>query len=726
VLVVLFLAVSDASIAGSDGGFMDEIPDDRHMTYMRPGGTKVMPLRVENQGDLKDTYVATLNVSSPSWNVRLDQYNFFNVSPREIRYFNMTITAPYEASGNFTDISLTLWSQRSNKNDTLHWREFINWKYEMRMVYEGPLTRNLTSDLRTSWSLEVRNTGDYPIDAQLTYILKQQDDKLVMGFSVEMTTWVAHLGTNESIDVIVTLEITNETLFNTDTDYTMFIIGKDLNDPDEIYDSVRVVWNIPLVLNITATPTSISFDVVPLELRSAVIALAQDTTDRWGHIWDISFTGERDEFEVFTYPEGMSHTLVGSDVAFFKFYLRALEHTRPGTTLHLTAHLRCSRVPDKTFDIEVHVIVSEYRKVSVTERFAGGQFTPPGTAEIRVEWTNHGNVPEYFDFKMASSFPKGERYQPFGTAEFNETLYPGDTRLWTRTVTFDDEMAAGTYYFDMSTHIVSNDTYIERSLSVTVPPSRKLVITGLPLNDVELNPNSGAVEMPFSLENRGNTKLALISTVIEGTTSDIANGFLKDLQDQHLIDLEMGEDRSITFVMTVPRSTTFKSGTMELVFTDALSTQRWSRVVIYRIKGPELWIVGIMGPKRSLTDERVKLDVKIINGGTGPSPRTLLVVQDYFGGEPMGEVEVPALPAGVAITVTVEFTPHFGKGSYYVVLDPDDTVLEMRNENNRMTYNVTVSDPPPWGPSNIVIAVAAFALVGSVLVGLRRRRSSRV
>ncbi|MCK5251348.1 MAG: hypothetical protein KAQ96_00305, partial [Thermoplasmata archaeon] len=726
VLAVMFLSISDGTVADLGEGFRIEVDEHRQVNYLRPGGTKLIPLKVENQGDLEDSYIATLTVSNPSWDVNLDRYSFLNMSPREIRYVNMTITAPYGPTGNFTDINLTLWSQRSNKNESLHWREFINWKREMRLSYEGPLLKNLTSDLRANWALEVQNTGDYPIDVQLTYSLNQHEDKLVRGFSVQMTSWKVHLETNEGTEVVVTVEITDETLFTTEIDYTMFIVGKDLNDPDEVYGSVRIVWYVPWMLNVTATPRSVSFDVVPMEWRGVIISLTQNSTDRWGHTWEISFTGKVDDFEVFVNPEERSFTLVGSDDTYFQFHVRAMEYTKPGTTLHLTAHLRCPRTPDISLDIEVHVIVSESRKISVKEGLAPSYFSPPGTAEIRVRWTNHGNVPEQIGFKMASSFPMGERYQPFGTAEFNETLYPGETRRWTRSVTFEDGMAAGTYYFNMNTYIVNNDTYIGNFLSVTVPPSRKLVITGLPLNDVELNPNLDSVEMPFRLENRGNTKLVLIATVVEGTTSDVANGFLMNLPDPPLIELQMGEGRNLTFVMVVPRSTTFGSGSMELIFNDTLSTRRWSNVVHYRIKGPELEIVEVEGPRRSKTDERVELDVKIVNRGTGTSPQTLLVVQDRFGGKPMGETLVSALPAGVATIVTVEFTPHFGKGSYYVVLDPDDSVFETGNENNWLAHEITVSDPPLRGPSNIALTVAAYALVGLVLVALRRRQLSKL
>ncbi|MCK4969147.1 MAG: hypothetical protein KAS77_01420, partial [Thermoplasmata archaeon] len=80
----------------------------------------------------------------------------------------------------------------------------------------------------------------------------------------------------------------------------------------------------------------------------------------------------------------------------------------------------------------------------------------------------------------------------------------------------------------------------------------------------------------------------------------------------------------------------------------------------------------------------------------------------------------------VATIVTVEFTPHFGKGSYYVVLDPDDSVFETGNENNWLAHEITVSDPPLRGPSNIALTVAAYALVGLVLVALRRRQLSKL
>jgi len=679
-------------------------------------------MRVENQGDLEDSYIVTLNFSNPSWDAQVDRYSFLNVSPREIRYFNVTITAPLGPNGNYTDINLTIWSQRSLEHEFSHWREFILWQRLIELDYQGPSIRNLSVEDGSQWDILLSNSGDYPVDVRFTVRLFQGDEEMNGGFQVGMSDWKGHLETGESSEATVTRNIRDATRFNTLTAYTVILVGTDLNEPDEVYDVVLLKWMLNYEFEVSLHVPDEGGEIIPGERKSIFFYLDQTTTDRWGHNWDVFIIGDRGDWAVEI--NRTLATLVGSQGVGYTLTIQAPPRARPGIRLDLEIRFECVRLPQMDLMSEVHYTVPVHRSFTMLATTSTEEMVPPESLTVTTELHNLGNLPEAFRFEISSLFPKEMSREPFRMRTFNGTLYPFESQVREFLYPFDTTMSAGSYRFRLECHLEEGEQ-LEQVIEVKVPARRKVSIVGLPMIVVDLNHNQEPVELPFSLRNTGNVDLTLASRLdgVQHWSSPI--GFIKEMGKNDSVFLQMDHELDFTLVLYPRDTSTYISDVVTLVLEEVPSSMSWSADIFYNIVGPELIIDEVKVPKRNVGGEPVALDITVVNYGNGPSSTTILLLIEGNGMPPIAEVVVPPIAQWGSTAVTIEFTASLDHDRLYVILDPDNTVKEKENEVNQFGFEILVVESPGWGPSMMAISITAIVVAGISMAMVRRKNECR-
>jgi hypothetical protein len=721
VLVLVMLAGTDTTVADSDGSVDLESNEHRMVDYFRPGETRTEPYRVENRGDLEDSYNASLTLSNPLWKGQLDRYHFQNVTPGETIIFNVTITAPWFPSGNYTDINLTVRSMGSLEEEYLAWREYMFWQRALDISYDGPSSKNLSEDLEITWDVTVSNTGDYPNDVNLSARVFEGDVEIEGGYQVEMSTWEVHLERNESTSVFILFFVTDLSRFNTDTGYTLFLVGKDLNER-EVTDGERLKWRVPLLYQVEAIQQWDSFEVIPGTSDQVKVSLYQTTTDRWGHIWDAFIDGDVGEWMVEF--DRSSVKLVGTDNAVFELTVMGPDNAKAGTRLDIQVRFECVRRPDDVLEAGFHFTVAEHRNITMHTSASTFKVIPPMSVTIKVTLANRGNVAEGFHFALETRYPELSRYQPFGNNTLSSTIHPGERRKLEYTFPFDMTMQGGKYTFAMECWL-EEGRLLFQVIEVELPVRRTVDIVGLPLDRVDINPNLDPVELPFLLRNTGNMDLVLRVDWEDSRSGSGPDVLIKELDYPFMVDLAKDQECSLTLVLMASKSTPFDSGMLRLTVTDSGHHDTWARDVLYTIVGPGLVIDEVVRSEIVVKGEQTTVKVKISNVGSGDSPAMLLILTETFEGRPIEEIIVPPIMAHTSTEVSITYTPSLGQERLYVVLDPDDNVRETDNERNLAGFEVSVVEAPIWGPSMMAVSVAAVLLTAVAMIMWRRRKSRR-
>lgn len=102
-------------------------------------------------------------------------------------------------------------------------------------------------------------------------------------------------------------------------------------------------------------------------------------------------------------------------------------------------------------------------------------------------------------------------------------------------------------------------------------------------------------------------------------------------------------------------------------------------------------------PAPEINDE-VTVSATVLNDGTGDAHDVLVQVLDVTGGEsvPVGtEQLIDVIPTGASGTVQVKYTAtdEVGSRQLRVVVDPNDTIEELNERDNRATRTLTISPP---------------------------------
>ena len=717
VLAVMFLTLSDGTVAEQDDGSRILFDEQRQMTYWRPGETKTMPLRVKNEGMIEDSYCATLVISNPTWSGHLDSYLFLNVTTGEVRLFNLSITAPFSFEGDFTKANVTLWSMRSDKYDRIIFTAFLIWAREVEIVYDGPPSKDLTEGTTASWTVTVQNKGDYQTAYELTAKVMDGEEKLELGYEVTMEVEVFHLDRGEETEVKVMLTITDETAFAIGQAYHLIVWVNDEDDP-RVWAMVRLTWTIPLRYDAWVRPSNTTFEPPPGGTVNLTIRVHQDTNDDLGHIWNVHIGNLSDDWDVVVDRKLL--TLTGIDSADVGVQVTAPPKAGPGTTMELSIELENVREPGSSSVVHTRFVVPEIRDFTMRREGFRSPIEPAETRFLDVRLLNAGNVPEDYRFTAYAVRMQNTSYKPFGTYTSNGTLNPGNARIITRVLHFNEQMPWGDYELRLECVLerggVLTDTH---TYYITERPEVEII--GLPEDRLVIDPNLGIVKVPILVKNSGNIRQTLEYSFNPQVAPRYIDIHLEELEPGEVFYLDIGEVRFLTLNMTAMAPDRSDERSITIVFHDPLWENSWKGWFRYDIIGPDLEITKVDVPKRVVPGSMVDIMVTVTNWGGATSMPTRLIIEDRLTGDIVSEARLPPIRPGQEWSIGMELLTESEHGKMYIHLDPEDTVKEVGNEVNVWVFNIEMTEQTYRGPSYLSLTVLAVVAMGAVIALMRKR-----
>ena len=718
VLVVLFLTIGDDTVAETGAGSIHGFDEHRQMTYWRPGETKSMPMRVVNEGMIEDSYCATLVISNPTWSGHLDRYLFLNVTPGETRFFNLSITAPFSFEGDSTRANLTLWSMRSDKFDRIVFTAFLIWDRVVEMVYDGPPSKELTEGTTASWTMTVRNKGDQDTAYEITAKVMSGEETIEGGYEVAPEVETVHIDRGEEAEVTVHLTITDETAFAIDQAYHLIVWVNDEDDPRD-WAMVRLTWTIPMRYDAWVRPSNTTFEPPPGGTVNLTILVHQGTNDGLGHTWNVNVGDHPDGWDVVV--DRSILTLTGTDSKDVGVLVTAPPKARPGTSMDLSIELQNVREPGFSSTVHTRFVVPEVRDLTMKRERLTSHIHPPKTVYLEVRLLNDGNVPEEYRFTAYVVRMQNTSFRPFGTYTSNGSLHPGNVRLFTRMLHYDEQMPWGDYELRLECELerggVISDTH-----TLYIPERPEVEIIGIPVGRVVIDPNLGDVKVPILVKNSGNVRQTLEHSFDPFVAPRYILIGLEELEPGEIFYLGIGEVRPFTLNMSALAPFRSDEGATNIIFHDPLWDNSWEGWFRYNVIGPDLEITGVDVPKGIVPGSMMDVHVTVTNWGDATSMPTRLIIEDRRTGEIVSETWVPPIGPGKEWWVGMELLTETGHRKMYVNLDPYDTVKETGNEANPWVFSLEFKEQTYRGPSYLALTVLAFAAMGTVMALLRRER----
>jgi uncharacterized membrane protein len=711
-------------MSGTVGGESDE--DDtigqlepEMMEYWHPNQTKVRPFYVENRGLLWDSYNITLEVSDPNWTAYLDVYSFDRVEPGEKKIFNLTMTSPVTArEGDHVNVNLSIYSGRSQKFDSLSWREFIIVVKDVAARCEEPTVKVLPGE-SASFEVQVTNIGDVLDQYEVTMtVLSGGSDWLIQ---IDPTSMEVDVKRNKTI-LIATRPIVDP------FEITDLVIMIRVQSTSNAMVSARVKLTVQIkdYLEANLDPAVTETRMVPGESVDIEVTLAQATnwnrTIRWhGRLdnasieWGVSL-------------EEVEWNLTGPTEARIELKVIAPERGSPGRLMDLLLIVECRGAPNKTLMSRLSFVIVEHKSISIDSAQAPDPVTPPSTVSFNITVTNAGNVPQ--TVAISGEVPEGDSLRihltqrtvmkilpPFSEEDLQinfgvQWFCPPGEHYITLVVTVDGE--------EVTTFSTEFDVLERRNIEIGSPHG----------SVIQLNPNGEPVNVDYLVANKGNVHVEVrVDSIVEPMDAGLSTSF-EELADGTWQRVYPGEIEKVTLAIDPSDLRTSETGNGSIIVSFHLrdTFRFWSDVIEFTVVEPDLRILGLETSGRAKVDVPSRVYVTVVNEGTGTSVETSLVVYSAEDGWVNDEVTVPSLAPGENSTFALNHTVREGSENFMLKIDPSNLVIETSESNNEMHFIRHAADGGAMCcvlPDIINFLIVIGLLVGFVLFARMIQRMTR-
>jgi uncharacterized membrane protein len=366
-------------------------------------------------------------------------------------------------------------------------------------------------------------------------------------------------------------------------------------------------------------------------------------------------------------------------------------------------------------DVTTTTVVRQIHNLDVSSYPPEVQVKPGETANYEVTVKNNGNGPERLTFEPVAVQVGWDATFLQDGVEIDEILLePGDQKVYTMSLQVPGSALAGLY---TSTFKLQTDMGVEFPFEMT---TRVLQIYAIDVTTT-LSKQTGTpgkvVFFSLIVKNNGNGD-DIIALSIEGKPTNWQHRFVLDDQDIEAVPLEARDEAKINLLLTIP-------------FTYDQDTTEYSLTVVGtsegRIQDKVKFVVDLLLPNLKITRVKYKpsnikanqdVSVEVIVANEG-NVHTENVTIRFYDGTIAGEVVLERLPAGANKTVVFTWLPTQGPHRLIFEIDPDNKVIEVNEDDNKLVDRVDVS-----GQGGIIPGFEAVLLLGALIpvVFFTRRR----
>jgi uncharacterized membrane protein len=681
------------------------------MMFIHPQEIKMANLSVKNVGGQNDTMFLNISVDfmgheGQGWDAWLDE-DELELEPSGTELVKVFVKGPDFGNPNdFIEVSINATSARNpDKNDSIQFRVFLVVDHNIRMDCADNVHITMAGQ-ETEFVCNVMNTGDVVEDIRLDIIDRpfdwevylsedfftdiQPDEVKKVSLFVEppssaladevgSVTLKAYLQSQPAIKDLATVHtIVQPNIF----------IRMEVDQPQKYVDPGNATDYLLTIYNEGNMAGTV---VIIIEIMSGV------------GDWNV-------------YLDRTSVAVPNNGEAEITKTVIAPEDARAGTRLVVRVEASDEARTMKS-EITTTTVVRQIHDMDVTVYPPEVSVRPGETANYEVTVQNNGNGPERLTFEeVAMEVGWTPEFKQDGVPIDEILLEPGQQQAYTVSLKVPGSEFAGMY---TSTFKLQTDMGVEFPFDVN---TRVLQIYAIDVTTT-LSKQTGTpgkvVFFSLIVKNNGNGD-DVIALTLEDKPVNWQHRFVMDDQDIEAVPLPPTKQAKVNLLITIPfvydQETTEYSmtvvGTSEGRVTDKVK-------FVVDLLLPNLKITKVKyNPKKIVADNPVTIELLVSNEGNVPCEN---VTVRFYDGTVAGEQVLERLPPGANKTVVFTWLPKQGPHTLIYEIDPDNRIIEVNEEDNKLKDRVTVSSP-----SNILPGFEAgmllLALVPVVLLMRRKRK----
>lgn len=701
--------------------------------FIRPGRSQTLKFVCYHNMSGPDTLLVVANLSQGEWTVDVDRTSFADLGPLERRYFNVTMTAPHDVpEGQVCDLEVTVVSLSTNRSDRCGWVCFAYWRIDLRMTVNDsePLNFLQEEDLTRTWTLEVENVGDVGLDLVITSQTTRDYELAEDGVTIVLEPSSVLLRPGESANATLRISVVDGPPVSAGVVYltTMEALN---GTKKQLLDRVEIHWAVPLRFEVDVDPQTGRFPAHPLHESEVYINFSQVTNDIINeNVWVVTATTSLDDWSVKLYNARRS--LTGNKSAVVCLAVMPPPDAPPGTTQVVSLAFDCERWPYGTVAATYEFVVQEYRCLALVVDPPSIWAGPGDRFTMNATVLNHGNVEQLYNLDIsvpdylannltitALSGPLGDRLEPRSYYEVE--------------ITFQLTESAQAGDHQMTFNCTGTDVFVP-PINITLDIERVMAFDGVfsTQSPVLINPNLDPPSVEYRVRNKGNVP---VFVTLDTTVRPPGSGLVVDMEGAHPVErqLLLASHVLVVGLRLDPSGidgafTNVRNGSVTIACFHLNGTVLTLGTIDWRLVGPDLTVTDVVLREEEVQGRYRAAIVMVKNVGSGASLEAWVSLVGSRAREGDVKVTVPSLAPGDSIAVTLLFEPRQGRHTYWVIVDPDQALVEDGTAVNRHEFELVVDAPREQDELDLMVIMVVVALMTAFLVSalyLSRSRTGR-